>query len=244
MIDILSLLRGGFTITALDVDNALYMTSVLDENPSHQHRRILFWGLFAEFVGRLLLIYFFVKFLNGRDLHFSIFGIQLSLETISLVAAGLFLLIRNGRELIHILLKRNDETDSVILNTKSRFLPALILQATIVNLTLSIDTIIAIISAQNEAGWILYLLLFSAVFRYLFVRQIANIIHAYPSLNIIILAFLIIIGMSLILEGIGLDLNEIVVNVIILIAVGLAALNERRRPTISRWWQQQKKAKS
>ena len=239
--DLLNLLRNGITITALDVDNALYMTSVLDENPPKTHRRLLFWGLFVEFVGRLLLIYIFGVVLGGRDLIFSIFGFELSIESLSLIAAGLFLLIKNGRELSHILLNRQAEQDPVILNKATHSMPRIILEISIVNLTLSIDTIIAITSSNSTWGMLLYLLLFSAMIRLLFVHQIANIIQSYPSLNIIILAFLIIIGLELTLEGLGLNLNEVVINLIILTAVGIAALSERCRPTISRWWQQQKK---
>ena len=242
MFELFNLLRNGITVTALDVDNTLYMTAVLDENPPTAHRRLLFWGLFAEFIGRLLLIYFFLVVLGGRDVTFSLLGFEFGIEDVALIAAGLFLLIKNGRELTHILLNRSAPEDPTVSKKTFHSFPRLITEITIVNITLSFDTIIAITSSNSSAGMILYLLLFSAIFRYLFVRQIANIIETYPSLNIIILAFLIIIGLELIMEGIGFNINEVVINLIILAAVGLASLHERRRPTISRWWQQQKKS--
>jgi len=52
----LELLKQGLVVTARDVDNALYMTSMVEQLEPARQRRAIFWGLLIELIGRLALI--------------------------------------------------------------------------------------------------------------------------------------------------------------------------------------------
>jgi predicted tellurium resistance membrane protein TerC len=222
---LISLLIQGLTTTALDVDNALYMTSMVESLEPDKQRRAIFWGLFLELLGRLGLIAIFTFLFSGTEPLFELFGITFTAETLSLLGAGIFLFIRSSRDLVNFFRHKGVEDSSTKSHpTVEKSLLRLMLEMTTVNLILSIDTVIAVNSVTSEFEMVLYLLIFSALFRLLFVRQIAQIMSKYPSLTIVILTFLILIGVELTLQGLGLSIPEAMFNTALLLGVIGAAL--------------------
>jgi predicted tellurium resistance membrane protein TerC len=203
---LLTLLRLGVSTTLLDVDNALYMTATVDPLSPEEQKRAIRWGLFIEFLARLGLVVVFGYLASGTEVLFEVFGISFTVETLSLLAAGLFL----------------------------------ILEMSLVNALLSVDTVIALTGSAIGSGaqfWlVIFLLLFSAVVRLLFVQEIARFIQRYPATNIIILMFLIVIGLELTAQGLGARIPEILFNGLMLLALLVAVLYQLRygRPAQAR----------
>jgi predicted tellurium resistance membrane protein TerC len=110
----------------------------------------------------------------------------------------------------------------------------------LVNALLSVDTVIALTGSAIGSGaqfWlVIFLLLFSAVVRLLFVQEIARFIQRYPATNIIILMFLIVIGLELTAQGLGARIPEILFNGLMLLALLVAVLYQLRygRPAQAR----------
>lgn len=225
---LIDLLWAGVLVTALDIDNALYMTAVVDNVPERRQNRVVLFGLLAEFIGRLGMIMLIFWVFGGSAVSITLFGIEMSVESIALIAAGLFLFLRSSRELIRFFsgVEAEDEVDMSVVDERS--ILKLIAEMTLVNMTLSVDTVLAITGSTNDAWLIIYLLLFSVVIRLLFVRQITTIINRLPSLNIVILTFLILVGLELCLQGFGLQFPEEIFNLILLAAVLTAVIYERR----------------
>lgn len=231
MEQLLRLLGLSVTTALLDVDNALYMTSAVDPLPPEEQKRAIFWGLGIEFFVRMGLVLLFGYIANGTEVLFEVFGIEFTAETLSLLAAGIFLLVRSTRDLIRFLLGQ-DEAESGVDEGQEKSFSRLLLEMSLVNAVLSVDTVIAVtgsaISGGTEFGLIVYLLLFSAVIRLLFVRQIASFIKRYPATNIIVLTFLIIIGIELSAQGLGLQVPEPLFNGLILLALIVAIVYQWR----------------
>ena len=102
----------------------------------------------------------------------------------------------------------------------------------LVNILLSVDTVIAIsgstISGGAQFRLVLFLLLFSAVVRLFFVQEMARFIKRYPATNIIILMFLIIIGIELTTQGLGVKVPEQLFNGLMLLALAVAIVYQLR----------------
>jgi predicted tellurium resistance membrane protein TerC len=227
------MLRLGATTTLLDVDNALYMTAAIDPLPAEKQKKAIFWGLIIEFFARILLVIFFGYLASGTEPLFEIFGLEFTAETLSLLAAGIFLLIRSTRDLFRFFVGVEQEEllpDEGQEQGKSFF--RLMVEMSLVNALLSVDTVIALTGSALGSGAafvaILYLLLFSAVVRLFFVRQIARFIKRYPATNIIILTFLSLIGLELISLGLGLRLPELLFSALMLLALLLAIIYQLR----------------
>jgi predicted tellurium resistance membrane protein TerC len=201
------------------VDNALYMTSAVDPVPPEQQKRAIFWGLVIEFFVRIALVILFGYIASGTDVLFMAFGIEFTAETISLLAAGIFLLIRSTRDLIRFFIGE-DEDEPLAAQEQEKSFARLLLEMSLVNAVLSVDTVIALtgsaIGGGAQFGLVVYLLLFSAVVRLFFVQQIARFIKRYPATNIIVLTFLIIIGFELSAQGLGMQVPEALFNAVML----------------------------
>lgn len=231
MEQLLRIITLSATTALLDVDNALYMTSAVDPLPPEEQKRAIFWGLGIEFFVRMGLVLLFGYIASGTEVLFEVFGIEFTAETISLLAAGLFLLIRSTRDLIRFFTgKGGDETATDQSQEKS--FSRLLLEMSLVNAVLSVDTVIAVtgsaISNNAHLAVVIYLLLFSAVVRLLFVREIARFIKRYPATNIIVLTFLIIIGIELSAQGLGIQVPEPLFNGLMLLALIVAILYQWR----------------
>lgn len=223
MVPLLDMLRLGLTTTLLDVDNALYMTATIDPLPAEKQKKFIFWGLVIEFFARIGLVLIFGYLASGTEPLFVIAGIEFTAETLSLLAAGIFLFFRSSRDLFRFFFAGQEEKDPLLVQTQEKSLARLMLEMSLVNALLSIDTVIALtgsaLGSSAAFGVIIYLLLFSAVIRLFFVRQIARFIKRYPATNIIILAFLTLIGVELIALGLGLHLPEALFTIMLLSAL-------------------------
>ena len=102
MSQLLTLLQQSIFITTIDLDNATYTTSAIQPLKPENQKRAIFWSTLIEFVGRLALAGLFLFLTNEDEPLFTLFGIEFTIESISLFGAGVFLLIRNGRELIEL----------------------------------------------------------------------------------------------------------------------------------------------
>jgi len=228
---LLNLLGLGVSTTLLDVDNALYMTAAVDSLSPEDQKRAIRWGLFIEFLARLGLVIVFGFLASGTEELFEVFGISFTAETLSLLAAGLFLLIRSSRDLIRFFIGQ-DEPEVELEDVQEKSFWRLILEMSLVNALLSVDTVIALTGSAIGSGsqfWlVIFLLLFSAGVRLLFVREIARFIQRYPATNIIILMFLIVIGLELTAQGLGAKIPEILFNGLMLLALLVAVLYQLR----------------
>jgi predicted tellurium resistance membrane protein TerC len=108
---ILFVVVEGLLFTSIDLDNAMYITSVISNLPGRRRGAVIAGALLLEFVGRLGLILLFVWVVRGDEPLFTLFGLPVTVEMLSLFAAGLFLSIRNGRQLINFFRQRQDEPD-------------------------------------------------------------------------------------------------------------------------------------
>ena len=230
MANLLTLLRLGFSTTLLDVDNALYMTSAVDPLPREVQRKAIFWGLVIEFLGRLGLVVLFGFIASGTEVLFEVFGIAFTPETISLLLAGSFLLVRSSRDLISFF-GDGEESEPEKIEAQDKSFTRLLLEMSVVNILLSVDTVIALtgsaLAGGADIGVILILLLISAVIRLFFIGVIARIIKKYPAINIVVLVFLILIGVELIAQGLGISVPERLFNGLLLLALVAAIAYQR-----------------
>jgi predicted tellurium resistance membrane protein TerC len=229
MTSVFTFIRNSLFVTSLDIDNALYMTSVVDQvKPRTRQQRLIFWGLAVEYLGRLVLILFIQNIFSGSQPLFELFGIPFSIETISLIAAGLFLIFRSGRELVAYL-RGGDDSDIAASDIEGKSFMQVLTEMSTICLTLSIDTIVAVMTAGQSFGYLALLLFMSALIRYFFIYPISHFLQKYPNVNFIVLTFLIIIGVSLILEGFGTELPQQIINTVLALVTLIVIFIEQQR---------------
>jgi predicted tellurium resistance membrane protein TerC len=137
--DIIGLLGKGIGSTGLDVDNALYMTSMTGAVKQEEQDKLIFWGIAAEFIGRVILLAIALYAFSGDEPLFTIGGIGFTPPMVAALVAGVFLLWTNGGELYEFFKGSKKDDKAVKKQTLTRALG----EMTAVNLLLSIDTVVA-----------------------------------------------------------------------------------------------------
>jgi predicted tellurium resistance membrane protein TerC len=226
MSQLLALLVQGLIGSAFDIDNALYMTSVLQTVRPERQRTLIAWGLLVELIARFLLVAFFRTVIGGSQTLFALFGLKVSLDTLALLGAGAFLFVRSGRELLDLVRERDGE--DVCSPADDQLFWRVLLEMSLVNLVLSVDTLVALMATVSEFWTLVYIFVFSALLRLLFVQQIAAIVHRVPGVHVVLLSLLVLVGVELFAHGLGLKVPEALFNSAVLAALIGAILYQRR----------------
>lgn len=226
MIQILTLLKQGVLATLLDLDNAVYMLSKVDNLQFQKQKQAIIWGVTTEFIARIALISFLGSLLSENKVLFTLLGFKFTLNSLVLFIAGSFLIYSSTRELYQLL---NDREKIQKLQPPPINFLRLIFEITIVNLLLSIDTIIVVLARVSELSSIIFIFLISAIIRLLTIDRIAYFIKKYSSMNIVILVFLILIGFELFLEAIWFKFPEEIFNAAMILAIIGAIFYQRQQ---------------
>ena len=231
MTGIAGLLGEGVASTALDVDNALYMTSMSQAVEEKESKALIFWGIAVEYAARVGIAALALTVFTGDETLFSVGDTKVTPVMVAMLVAGLFLFCSNLKDLGDFLIGADDEQAV----TSMSFGRALF-EMSVVNVILSLDTVIAVTGEVTNVAAAAVVLSVSSIIRVLFVRQIAGFMAANPSLKIVTGGFLILIGLSLILQGLGTDFPEEGFGIGLVIAVLLMWAYDELGP---RWFARQ-----
>jgi predicted tellurium resistance membrane protein TerC len=201
----LSLLLQALTVALVDIDNAMYTTDQVSELPDRQMRANVL-ALVMEFAGRIVLLFLFSAIVGAREPLLHIGGLPVRLDHLALLIAGLYLVISNGRELLHAV--RAPAAAATESPPPPRSFGLQLAEMGIVLTLLSVDTVLLVLNMTTVLAEILFFFLFSAVLRLLFVDRLVSLIDRFPSLTVFINGLLILIGMQLIVQALGVDFER------------------------------------
>jgi len=192
-----------FTLTILEVvlgiDNIVFISILsgkLKENLQLKARRIgLFIGMFVRIV-MLSLISLILK-LEQPIINIDSINVHLSGKDLILIIGGLFLLYQSTKEIHHKLEGEHGKMDK---NVTANF-TSVILQMFVLNLVFSIDSVITAIGMTKYVPVMMIAVILSVLVMMIASEPISNFVHKHPTIKILALSFLILIGFTLIVEG-------------------------------------------
>ena len=225
--EILAFLSLAIGVTVIDIDNAMYATSQIS-TLEERRRLALGFSLVLEFVGRLILVWLFFTLTNETEPLFIINGFEFTLEVIALLFAGGYLLISTSQEIRKIWQPQMRQEAAL---RRRRSFARHMLEMGIVLIIMSIDTVLVVTSLTISVGLVLSLLLFSAFVRFFFVERLVHFVELYPAVQVFILVLLIAIGVELIIQGLGIDVEPLF-NILIIIAVLIYIAYQKRKASL------------
>jgi predicted tellurium resistance membrane protein TerC len=190
-----------FTLTALElvlgIDNIIFISILVDKLPQAQRetaRRIgLFLAMFMR-VGLLLVLSWIVGLTAPL---FSVLGHEVSGRDLILIAGGLFLVWKSTKE-IHQLTEGEEGHASGAVQSS---FTAIILQIIIIDMVFSLDSIITAVGMVDQVSVMIAAVIASVGLMMLFARGIGNFVSAHPSIKMLALSFLLVVGVMLVAEG-------------------------------------------
>lgn len=191
------------TLTALElvlgIDNIIFISILVDKLPPDKRefaRRVgLFMAMFMR-IGLLLLLSFIVGLVTPL---FTAFGQSISGRDLILIIGGLFLIWKSTGE-IHQSLEGEDGHGS---NAIASTLTAVILQIMVVDLVFSLDSIVTAVGMVDEVAIMIAAVVASVGLMMLFASAIGQFVSDHPSIKMLALAFLVVVGVVLMADGLG-----------------------------------------
>ncbi|WP_274474424.1 TerC family protein [Mangrovimonas aestuarii] len=209
---IVALLTLTFLEIVLGIDNIVFISIAANKLPEHQRGKATNIGLILAMVQRVILL-FFVSYLVGLKepfyhLETSWISTAISWQSIILFAGGLFLIYKSTSE-IHEKVEMPEHGEEGIKKKVLDTLGKAVFQIVIIDFIFSIDSILTAVGMTNglspDPNHALVLMIIAVVISILimmlFANPIRNFINEHPSMQLLGLAFLILIGFMLITEA-------------------------------------------
>lgn len=205
----IELLIPLFSLIALEVilgiDNIIFISILADKLPESQRNKLRYWGIGLAMIMRLCLLAFITWILKLDQALFELFEISFSGKGLILLMGGLFLIYKSTKEIYH---KTEVVNEVNVVSPTSQNFGKLLLEVIILDLVFSIDSIITAVGMVQEI-WIMYTaVIITVAIMLLASKPISDFIRKHPSFKILALCFLMMIGVSLIAEGLHFEIPK------------------------------------
>jgi predicted tellurium resistance membrane protein TerC len=186
----------------LGIDNLIFISILTNKLPEAQRARARRLGISAALIMRLVLLATISIIVQLTTPVFTAFGHGFSWRDLILIAGGLFLVWKATKE-IHHTVDPEDHKDTMLGETLQVSLAGAIFQILLLDLVFSIDSIITAVGMTDEIA-IMYIAVIVAVSAMMLAAgPLADFIARNPSIVMLALGFLLMIGMTLIADGMG-----------------------------------------
>lgn len=204
-----TILISLLTLIALEVvlgiDNVIFISILANKLPEKQQKKARQIGLLLAAGMRLGLLLVISLILRLDGTLFNVWGNDFSGKDLILLLGGLFLLYKSTKEIYHKMEgERGDKSKSVKATTFGQVL----IQILILDFVFSIDSIITAVGMVSEV-WVMYVaVIVTVVIMLLAAEPISNFVNRHPAFKILALSFLMLIGFSLVAEGMGTEIPK------------------------------------
>lgn len=186
----------------LGIDNLIFISILTNKLPAHQRARARRLGIGAALGLRLALLGTIAYIVQLTEPIFTVFGRGFSWKDLILIAGGLFLVWKATKEIHH---NVDPDPGPDLFDSKAATMgfAAAIGQILLLDLVFSIDSIITAVGMTEHIPIMVIAVLITVLVMLLAATPLANFIHANPTVVMLALGFLLLIGTTLIAEGFG-----------------------------------------
>ncbi len=202
----ISLLTLTFLEIVLGVDNIIFITIAANKLPEKEQPLARNVGLILAMAIRVLLL-FGISFvialsepLDWLTFHEDWFSAAFTGQSVILVIGGLFLIYKATREIDH-KLEGDSGHEQSKMGKVGASLTNVIIQITLINIIFSVDSILTAIGLTDNVIIMIIAVVVSVIIMMLFAGPVGNFVNKHPTIQMLGLAFLILIGFMLIAEG-------------------------------------------
>jgi len=199
-----SLLTLTLLEIVLGIDNVIFISILAGKLPPEQQAKARQTGLMLALVTRILLLSLVAWMAKLTQPLFSVLGHELSGRDLILLAGGLFLLFKATREIHEKLEGEDGEKTRRLAPTFS----AVIVQILILDIVFSLDSVVTAVGMARHLAVMIIAVVLAVGFMLVFAGNIAGFIEKHPTLKILALSFLMMIGGTLVMEGFGQEVHK------------------------------------
>ncbi len=222
------------TLTALElvlgIDNIIFISIVVERLPENGRgiaRRI---GLFFAMFMRIGLLSVLSWLIGLTAPWFSVLGNEISGRDFILISGGLFLLWKSTREIHQMLERKRQDVAKVVADS----FMGVIVQIILIDLIFSLDSIITAVGMVNQLPVMIAAVVVSVGLMMVFASAIGEFVSGHPTIKMLALSFLVVVGVVLIADGFGNHVPKGYIYFAMAFSVCVEILNIRLRKTLVR----------
>lgn len=241
---LIAIVLGLVTLTLMEVvlgvDNIIFLAILVDKLPQPQQRSARNIGLAAALGTRLLLLFSLSWLLGLTRPIFTVPELpfltdpearDVSWRDLILLAGGLFLVANSVRELHHRLDSAHESETKV---PKVSSFASIIVQIAIMDIIFSLDSVITAVGMVEEVWVMVVAMVIAMIVMLLFARTISDFVNRNPTIKVLALSFLILIGVLLVAESLGQHIDKGYIYFAMAFAMVIELINMRlRKPKVS-----------
>ncbi len=218
------------TLTALEIvlgiDNIIFISILVSRLPVEQQPKARFFGLALAMVTRIMLLLSISWVMQLTEDLFSVMGHGISGRDLILLFGGLFLLWKSAMEIFHSL---EGEEEAASAGGKTYGFMGIIIQIAIIDIVFSLDSVITAVGLVDHVPVMVAAIVISVIVMMLAASTISDFIDKHPSLKILALSFLTVVGTVLVAEAFGVHVPKGYVYFAMAFSLGVEAINIRMR---------------
>jgi predicted tellurium resistance membrane protein TerC len=181
----------------LGIDNIVFISILAGKLPASEQSKARYVGLGLAMFLRIALLFSLSWVIRLTTPLFSIFGHELSGRDLILIGGGLFLLAKATHEIHQ---KLEGEEGQASARVKPSF-SSVIIQILLLDIVFSLDSVITAVGMVNDISIMIAAVVFAVGFMMFFAGPISNFVDRHPTFKMLALSFLLLIGFTLIAEG-------------------------------------------
>jgi predicted tellurium resistance membrane protein TerC len=217
------------TLTVLEIvlgiDNVIFISILAGKLPREQQGTARTVGLGLAMLMRIVLLFSLTWIMRLTAPLFTVLGEEISGRDLVLIVGGLFLLYKSTHE-IHDRLEGEEGEDSV------RVMPSLtsvLIQIMLLDIVFSLDSVITAVGMAEDLGVMITAVVIAVGFMMVFAAPVSRFVDRHPTVKMLALSFLLLIGITLIADGLGRHIPKGYIYFAMAFSIGVELLNLRAR---------------
>jgi predicted tellurium resistance membrane protein TerC len=217
------------TLTVLEIvlgiDNIVFISILAAKLPPHQQQKARRVGLALAMFTRVALLFSLAWIIRLTDPLFTVLEQDISGRDIILIAGGLFLLTKSTRE-IHQKLEGEEGHSSERVHPS---FSSVIVQIMLLDVVFSLDSVITAVGMVDEVAIMIAAVVIAIGIMMIFAEPVSRFVEGHPTVKILALSFLILIGVTLLAEGFDQHISKGYIYFAMAFSIGVEMLNLRLR---------------
>lgn len=218
------------TLTALEIvlgiDNIIFISILVGRLPKEQRDFGRNMGLGLAMGARLVLLFSITAVMGLTQPWFTVFGNEISGRDIILIGGGLFLLAKSTHEIHESLEGEEEESHESV---KKASLNSILLQIAMLDIVFSLDSVITAVGLADHLSIMVIAIVIAVGVMMLAAKSIGEFVDRHPTVKVLALSFLILVGVTLVAEGFDVHVPKGYIYFSMAFSVGVEMLNIKMR---------------
>ncbi len=219
------------TLTVLEIvlgiDNIIFISILSGKLPADSQKKARLTGLSLAMLTRIALLFSITIIMKLTAPLFAVLGTEISGRDIILISGGLFLIAKSTHE-IHEKLEGDETEEGKKIKTFPSF-KGVIIQILLLDIVFSLDSVITAIGMADHLLIMIVAVVIAVIFMMIFSGSISSFVLKHPTVKMLALSFLLLIGVSLIAEGLDQHISKGYIYFAMAFSVFVEMLNLRIR---------------